>query len=431
MYKKVRTRLTALFASVTCVLLLALLIISLYLSAKSQYSLFLTSFIKHSKAVTEEIRSQNVLTTHWLSSKEESGSVSLFLMDQDVPMFHNATHSQKITALFEKLYACLSDASAAGLSEKLVPAAGESDVYIYYKGLLPTAFLCTETTAKNDSILQIFAIGSLEEFLHELRRTILLYILLFILAACFLTAFSRYFTGKLLHPLLDAQESQNRFISAASHELRTPLAVILANASACEKAPAAKQTPFFHVIQQEGAQMSRMLEQLLILSRADSHALIMQPAVSDLQTLLLKVYESFLPLAGNSGHSLNIELPEDEIPAWRCDAFRIEQVCAILLQNALSYTPSGSTVFLSLSINGKFAEISVQDNGPGVPDAEKEFIFLRFSRGSAAPKQTGHHGLGLSVAAEIAAAHDGTLEVCDTPGGGARFTLHFPSLADM
>lgn len=428
MYKEVRTRLTALFASVTCVLLLALLIISFYLSAKSQYLLSLTSFTNHSAAITEELPLQNVLTAQWLSSREKAGSVSLFLMEQNIPMFHNSTHPQEITSLFEEVCACLSGETHLG---RLLPDSGESNVYIYHKRLLPAAFLRTETIARGDSIIQIFIIESLDGFLSGLQRTILLYILLFIPAACFLAAFSWHFTGKLLRPLLDARESQNRFISAASHELRTPLAVILANASACEKAPASKQAPFFQVIEQEGAQMSGMLEQLLILSRADSHALTMQPAASDLQTLLLKIYESFRPLARSSGHSLLIGLPDEEIPVWRCDEPRIEQICAILLQNALAYTPSGSTLRLILSIDGKYAEISVQDNGPGIPDAEKELIFQRFSRGSSMAKQTGHHGLGLSVAAEIAAAHHGTLTVCDAPGGGALFTLRFPSLEDM
>lgn len=141
----------------------------------------------------------------------------------------------------------------------------------------------------------------------------------------------------------------NRFISGVSHELRTPLAVILSSASACEKAPATQQKTFFQVIAREGEQMSSMLEQLLTLSRADSHSLPLQMETTDLQTLLLETYESFLPLTAESGHHLAVRLPETEIPLCTCDPVRIRQVCHILLHNALSHTPAGSSILLFLA----------------------------------------------------------------------------------
>lgn len=120
--------------------------------------------------------------------------------------------------------------------------------------------------------------------------------------------------------------------------------------------------------------MSDMLEQLLTLSRADSHGLVLRMEDTDLQTLLLETYENFLPLAADSGHLLSIRLPEAELPLCSCDVSRIRQVCHILLHNALSYTPSGSTVLLFIAEGSYEKEISigVQDNGPGICDEEKE-----------------------------------------------------------
>ena len=106
-----------------------------------------------------------------------------------------------------------------------------------------------------------------------------------------------------------------------------------------------------------------MLEQLLTLSRADSHGLTLQIEKTDLQTLLLEIYENFLPLCAESGHHLNVRLPETEIPL--CDSAAITD--------------------------------------------EKR-----------------HHGLGLAVAKEIAAAHKGSLSVSEADGGGALFLLTLP-----
>ena len=178
--------------------------------------------------------------------------------------------------------------------------------------------------------------------------------------------------------------------------------------------------------------MSDMLEQLLTLSRADSHGLVLRMEETDLQTLLLETYENFLPLAADSGHLLSIRLPESELPLCNCDQGRIRQVCHILLHNALSYTPAGSNVLLFIAEGSYEKEITVgvQDNGPGIPDGEKEKIFDRFYRirsGAFVPdSEKGHHGLGLAVAKEIAAAHRGTLTVSDASGGGALFFLTLP-----
>lgn len=178
--------------------------------------------------------------------------------------------------------------------------------------------------------------------------------------------------------------------------------------------------------------MSDMLEQLLTLSRADSHGLTLQIEAADLQTLLLETYENFLPLAADSGHLLSIRLPKAELPLCACDVSRIQQVCHILLHNALSYTPSGSTVLLFISEGPYEREITigVQDDGPGIPDEEKEKIFDRFYRAASMPcaakDEKGHHGLGLAVAKEIISAHKGTLTVTDAEDGGAVFLAALP-----
>ena len=141
------------------------------------------------------------------------------------------------------------------------------------------------------------------------------------------------------------------------------------------------------------------------------------------------MYEQFYLVARQRQHPLTLTLPEDAVPSIRADADRLRQLLAILLNNALDHTPAGTPVELILTCEQgtKNASVllTVQDHGPGIPDAEKERIFDRFY--SADPSRTAkqNFGLGLSVAKELARLHRADLTVSDTPGGGARFTVRF------
>ncbi len=427
MYRNVRLRLTKLFTSVLSVLLAVLLGVCFYFSVKQQFSLQLSSFTSQSYTLAESINEQAILTSRWLAAREENAKLRIYLWDNDVELFHNRDHANRI----RPEYACYLPVPTGGRT--LHPQGENTNVSVGKHGVLPEVLYYHRQLVKDNSILQLYFLQSLEPLYTHIRSSLFLYLALFLSSLCLLALFCWHFTGRLLRPLLASQESQNRFIASVSHELRTPLAVILSNASACEKAPASQQKPFFQVIEREGAQMSAMLEQLLTLSRADSHGLSLQIEPTDLQTLLLETYENFLPLAAKSGHRLAISLPESEIPLCDCDPSRIRQICHILLHNALSYTPAGSKIrlFIKDTLLEKEITIGVQDNGAGIPEAERSKIFDRFYRIAPGPglpsgAEKGHHGLGLAVAREIAAAHKGTLAVTEPEGGGALFLLTLP-----
>ena len=144
-----------------------------------------------------------------------------------------------------------------------------------------------------------------------------------------------------------------------------------------------------------------------------------------LDTLLLNAAESFEPLAAAKHIRQIITLPEESLPDCICDADRIRQLLVILLDNALSYTPSGGTVRITLSFDARF-HLTVSDNGPGIPDHEKQAVFDRFFRADASRSDHTHYGLGLSIALQIVKAHHGTITVSDAEGGGACFAVTLP-----
>lgn len=244
-----------------------------------------------------------------------------------------------------------------------------------------------------------------------------------LLAFLCLAVFSWYFTARAIRPVEESRKQQTEFVSAASHELRSPLAVMQASADAMQDAPPEQAKRFARTISEECARLSRLNDDLLLLAGADNGRWTMEPAWEEPETILLSVYESFGPMAVRKKIILHILLPDDPLPKVRCDSLRIRQLLAILLDNALSYTPAGGRVTLQAAVSGNTVHFIVKDNGSGIPDSQKRLIFQRFYRADSSRSKKEHYGLGLSIAKEIAQLHKGSLTVEDAPGGGASFTL--------
>lgn len=172
--------------------------------------------------------------------------------------------------------------------------------------------------------------------------------------------------------------------------------------------------------------MARLINDMLSLANADNHSWNLLTSPCELDTLLLETYEKYEPLANSKNLHLNIRLPEEPLPPCRCDASRVSQILAVLLDNALSYVPENGQITLSVRKENSFFFLTVTDNGPGIPDSAKEAVFQRFYRADASRHDKQHFGLGLCIAKEITLLHHGTISVTDTPGGGATFKIKLP-----
>lgn len=256
---------------------------------------------------------------------------------------------------------------------------------------------------------------------------------------------SRYITGRALRPAREAAVRQAEFIAAASHELRSPLAVIRsgcftalqAAARSHEEHPGAESGNGLSLprilsnMERECSRMARLVSDMLLLASADAGTWTLEQKELDADTLLIDAYETFLPLCRQKSISLSISLPQEASPRFLGDSQRIEQALAILLDNAVSYTPAGGTIRLSLSFHPgtpAILEFEVSDSGPGIPDPVKTQIFDRFYRADSSRSAKKHFGLGLSIAKELMRLHGGTIRICDRAGGGSRFILRLPAL---
>ena len=173
--------------------------------------------------------------------------------------------------------------------------------------------------------------------------------------------------------------------------------------------------------------MSRLIGDLLFLASADADAWPVKMDMVEVDTLILDVYEAYLPICRENRVMLNIVLPEEPLPGIRADAERLKQVTGILLDNALSYgvTQTHRSIELVVAMQRRHVLIRVIDHGPGLTTEQKAHVFDRFYRADASRKDKQHFGLGLSIASELVSLNQGSLSVTDTLGGGCTFCILF------
>lgn len=228
------------------------------------------------------------------------------------------------------------------------------------------------------------------------------------------------FNGMLAR-LQDAFESQRRFVADASHELRTPLTTIQGNAgllSSREVADEVRRAALGDMAE-ESARMSRLVERLLTLARADS-GLQLSLIPLDLKFAVDEVCRQAAAAHPDKG------LETDIAPAAvRGDEDALRQLLWILLDNAFRYATS--TVQVRLSTEAGWARLVVGDDGPGIPPEHRERVFERFFRAEAS--RTGSHsGLGLAIASWIVSQHEGRIVAGVATLGGAALLVDLPLL---
>jgi signal transduction histidine kinase len=226
----------------------------------------------------------------------------------------------------------------------------------------------------------------------------------------------------------DSFRQVRRFSADASHELQTPLTILKGE---IEVALRSGRTPedYQQVLTsslEEIERISRLVEGLLLLARADSGVLRMDHKPVDLPQLVAEVAAQMQKMAADQGVSLR---QEDLAPVTLYgDKEQLLRLLRNLIDNAIKYTPAGGRVTLSLRGDGSQARISVTDTGIGLSEAEQAQIFTRFYRAAQARSQSGGGaGLGLCIAQSIAEAHGGKIQVHSSPGQGSTFTVVLPA----
>lgn len=425
MLDRLQRRLTVLFSLLTAAVLAAALALTCRM-AQSEYRAGADLLFANTVAAVEDAVTQNgMVRDSWLARQEIAGRVVIYLEDNGQPLrFPGGWTPADDRAQLVEL--ARQQAAAAGLDTGRMRRQRVS--FDLTGQALRQSYACTALVLPHEQLgtaAVLYVIRDMGQVHARLGRMVWQYAGLWALGAVMLALLCRWMVGRALRPTAQALQKQREFIAAAGHELRSPLTVLKASLQAARAPETAGQAPqFLHNAAAEADRLARLTDDLLILAGGDAGVWRTALAKLDADTFLIELYGRFAPVARAQGHTLTLNLPDAPLPALHADAQRLEQLFAVLLNNAFEYAPAGTPVELTARVTAQGGLcVAVADHGPGVPDADKRRIFDRFARGDPSRTDKAHFGLGLAVAAEIAALHGAGLQVQDTPGGGATFVV--------
>jgi two-component system, OmpR family, sensor histidine kinase CiaH len=310
----------------------------------------------------------------------------------------------------------LSGRAAAPWSTQRVDSTGP---YLIYT--LPVQLIQPDGSAA-PGVLQ--ASISEQQYQHSLQALLAVLLGVSLLGLLAAAAISGVLARRALGPIQLALRRQRDFVADAAHELRTPLAI---QRTAMELGLAAdtgtEQQGTIEQALRQTVHLTRLVDHLSLLARADSGAMTLERAPVDLARLASETAGGVAILAEERGVRLCVEAPQETRVLG--DAGRLRQVLLILLDNALKYTPDGGGITVRVARAGGQAQLEVRDSGPGLAPADLPHLFERFYRADKA-RSSGGTGLGLAIGRWIAEAHGGHIMAANASEGGALFTVTFP-----
>lgn len=237
----------------------------------------------------------------------------------------------------------------------------------------------------------------------------------------------------LVEQLSKANAAKNRFLGMAAHDLRNPLASIRGLAEFLRDGVVGDLTPdqldLINTIHAASQSMLSLVNELLDVATIESGELKIAPEPHNLSDLVEKsVYLANIDATKKKTHI--VFAPRTANPKVSLDAAKMQQVLDNLLSNAVKYSPPGSTITVELHFTATHCSLGVKDQGPGIPDDERDQLFKDFGRLSVKPtggeKST---GLGLAICRKIVEAHGGSIVAENLPAGGCEFRVTLPLVA--
>lgn len=230
--------------------------------------------------------------------------------------------------------------------------------------------------------------------------------------------------GAALAGLRRSEEQRDRMFADVSHELRSPLTVIMAELDLLARGPLADRPGELDVLRGEAAEMRRRVDDLLALAALQAGPQSLELSRGDLSVAAHSAVARLEQVAAERGVTVQLDAPAEIESAF--DRLRLHGALSNLVENAIKHGREGGRVQVRVRrVEDRRAELVVEDDGPGVPEAEREQVFERFARGEGATPGSGS-GVGLAIVREVVEAHGGTITLSAAPEGGARFTVQLP-----
>ncbi len=226
-------------------------------------------------------------------------------------------------------------------------------------------------------------------------------------------------------PIAAADRMRTALLAAVSHDLRSPIASAKAAISSLRSEDIdwddADTAELLATADESLDRLTHLVANLLDMSRLQAGALSLFPRPSGLDEIVARSLDDL----GPAGREITVDIP-DTLPAVSADPAILERIVVNLTENALRYSPAGKPPLLAASALGDRVELRVVDRGPGIPEGDRDRMFVPFQRLGDTDNTTGV-GLGLALARGLTEAMDGTLTAEDTPGGGLTMTISLPA----
>lgn len=226
------------------------------------------------------------------------------------------------------------------------------------------------------------------------------------------------------------EEKRRKFVSDASHELKTPLATIklICDSIVSTENPDSEMVrEFLSDLSDEVDRLTRIVERLLMLTKMDSGTTAPKFETVDPVSLINAVVRKLTPTANSKNIALYAEVETENTHQMMLDYDKIWEAVYNITDNAIKYSPDGGYVKVSNENLSDSIVIKIEDNGPGIPDGDKERVFERFYRlDDSRARDTGGTGLGLAIAKEAVVMHGGTIEILDSEENGCIFKITIP-----
>jgi signal transduction histidine kinase len=227
---------------------------------------------------------------------------------------------------------------------------------------------------------------------------------------------------------------KSEFLAVVSHELQTPLTAIKGALELVMDDDTGKlsrvQRRFLETIERNSSRLVGLVGDLLDLSRLEAGRVELEPQPLHTQTLVRGALSAVSNLFEARGTQVHVDVAES-VPPILGDRRRVEQILTNLLANAAKYTPAGGTVEVAAHAENGHVSLSVADNGPGVPQSERDIVFDKFYRGRDAQKRgESGSGLGLAIVKSLVDLHGGSIRIEESAPRGARFVVELPRARD-
>jgi signal transduction histidine kinase len=226
--------------------------------------------------------------------------------------------------------------------------------------------------------------------------------------------------------LVHSEQLRRNLVSDVAHELRTPLTNIRGYLEALKDRVIEPSSETITSLYEESLLLSRLVVDLQELSLAEAGQLHLVRGPLALEEVIIKAVSSLQLQAANKQLALRVDIPPC-LPRVEADAERVGQVLRNLVSNAITHTPAGGEIIISVHANDGEVLVSVQDSGEGIEEQHLPYIFERFYRADASrSRATGGTGLGLAIVKQVVLAHGGQVVAESAPGRGSSFTFSLP-----